>query len=187
MNDASKENANGLCQMLSILRATIDASPDGILVTDRQKRVLHFNGRYPRMWGIRPESPEAEEHGDLQYLYLKHLAAPVPAQERVEEIYAAWLPQSYDVLELMDGRVFERFSQTHSNDGQSIGRIWIFRDITARRQAENAVRESDERLCFMAEVVPQKIFTARPDGSLDYVNQQWKDYAGLPPEQMERS
>jgi len=89
MNDAWEENASGLCQVLSILRATIDASPDGILVSDRQKRVLHFNGRYLRMWGIRPESPEAEEHGDLLNLYLKHLAAPVPVQERVEEIYAA--------------------------------------------------------------------------------------------------
>ena len=37
----------------------------------------------------------------------------------------------------------------------------------------------------MAEVMPQKIFTARPDGTLDYFNHQWKDYTALPPEQME--
>lgn len=37
----------------------------------------------------------------------------------------------------------------------------------------------------MAEAMPQKIFTARADGAVDYFNQQWKDYTGLAFEQMQ--
>ncbi|HET7062319.1 MAG TPA: ATP-binding protein, partial [Nitrosospira sp.] len=181
----SVENASDLYRSLSILRATVEASADGILVTDSQGRVLHFNERYLRLWGMGPEAAEAGEHVDLLNLCYGYLADPQALLQRTAEIYATWPPQSYDVLELADGRVFERSSQTHQSDEQSVGRIWNFRDITARTYAENARRESDERLCFMAEVMPQKIFTARPDGTLDYVNQQWRDYAGLPPKQME--
>ncbi|PLS81597.1 hypothetical protein CYG49_01715 [Candidatus Saccharibacteria bacterium] len=45
----------------------------------------------------------------------------------------------------------------------------------ARRKAE----ESEERLRFMAESMPQKIFTTTPRGRLDYFNPQWMDYTGL--------
>jgi PAS domain S-box-containing protein len=39
-------------------------------------------------------------------------------------------------------------------------------------------------MCFMADAMPQKIFTARADGNFDYFNQQWKDYTGLAPQQL---
>ena len=67
---------------------------------------------------------------------------------------------------------------------QSVGRVWSFRDITAHRRAEEAVRESIDRLRFMANAMPQKICTIRADGEVDYVNQQWTDYTGLPSERM---
>ncbi|MEO8992617.1 MAG: ATP-binding protein, partial [Nitrosospira sp.] len=114
----------------------------------------------------------------------KHLTDPRQFLDKLEEIYSTWPPDSYDLLELTDGRVFERFSRIQHIEERSVGRIWSFRDITARRRAEEALRESTERLRFMAEAMPQKIFTARADGTLDYFNQQWKDYTGLAPEQM---
>jgi PAS domain S-box-containing protein len=61
-------------------------------------------------------------------------------------------------------------------------RVWLttINDVTARRQAEQALREAGERLRFMAESMPQKIFTARPDGAVDYFNQRWVEYTGAP-------
>jgi PAS domain S-box-containing protein len=185
INDTLEEKARQLHRSLSILRATIEATADGILVTDREGQVLHFNERYLHMWAIDREAANARQHKQLLDLCCRYLVSPQQLLDSTEEIYAAWPADSYDLLELIDGRVFERISQIHYSDGQSIGRVWNFRDITARRHAEDAVRESDERLRFMAEVMPQKIFTARPDGVLDYFNQQWRDYSGLAPEQMQ--
>ena len=53
-------------------------------------------------------------------------------------------------------------------------------DITERKQAEVLVAESVERFRCLADALPQKIFTATPDGETDYLNQQWATYTGLP-------
>jgi PAS domain S-box-containing protein len=48
------------------------------------------------------------------------------------------------------------------------------REQTARLQAE----DNEQRLRFMAESMPQKIFTTKPDGTAEYANRQWFEYAG---------
>ncbi len=59
-------------------------------------------------------------------------------------------------------------------------------DITERIEAQAIVRssqahalESAERFRFMAESMPQKIFTAKPNGEFDYFNRQWIEFTGL--------
>ena len=52
------------------------------------------------------------------------------------------------------------------------------------KRAFRAVEEERERFRFMAESMPQKIWTARPDGGIEYMNEQWTEFTGLPVEQM---
>jgi len=55
----------------------------------------------------------------------------------------------------------------------------------ALRDREEALREAEkarERFRFMAESMPQKIFTATPAGEVDYFNQQWTDFTGPSPD-----
>ncbi|MBA3723393.1 MAG: PAS domain S-box protein [Candidatus Levybacteria bacterium] len=52
-------------------------------------------------------------------------------------------------------------------------------DVTNRREIEGSLRESEERLRFMAESMPQKIFTATPKGDVDYFNPRWMEFTGL--------
>ncbi len=71
------------------------------------------------------------------------------------------------------------------------GRVWVVvahENVTARRLAEGALkeakvatalREGAERYSFLADAVPQIIWTGRPDGGLDYYNKAWFDYTGL--------
>ncbi len=180
-----EEKARKLDHSLSILRATIESTADGILVTDQDGIVLRFNELYMEMWPIPSEITNSGSHWQLMKFCCKYLKNPQQFLERTEQIYALWPPDSYDFLELSDGRIFERFSKVQYVENRHIGRVWSFRDITARNRAEEAVKESGERLRFMAESMPHKIFTARPDGAVDYFNQQWRDYTGLSLERME--
>ena len=69
-------------------------------------------------------------------------------------------------------------------DGAIVEWFGAASDITERKEAEEARRASAERFRFLAESMPQKIFTAAPNGDVDYFNQQWMEFTGLTFEQI---
>jgi PAS domain S-box-containing protein len=52
-------------------------------------------------------------------------------------------------------------------------------DIEEQKQAVDELRRSEERFRQLADSMPQIVFTARPDGRVDYLNRRWSEYAGL--------
>ncbi len=52
-------------------------------------------------------------------------------------------------------------------------------EIAERKRVEAALQVSEARFRLMAESMPQKIFTARPNGDVDYFNPQWSEFTGL--------
>ncbi len=52
-------------------------------------------------------------------------------------------------------------------------------DVTAQVTDRRKLQQSEERMRFMAESMPQKIFTAKPNGAIDYFNPQWMEFTGL--------
>jgi len=53
-------------------------------------------------------------------------------------------------------------------------------DVTDRVRAQEALREREERLRFLADTVPPIVWTANPAGDVDYLNARWHEYTGLP-------
>jgi PAS domain S-box-containing protein len=57
-------------------------------------------------------------------------------------------------------------------------------DVTEREAAKKALLATENKFRFMAETLPQLIFTISPEGKLTYLNQRWANYSGLNTEEL---
>lgn len=119
-----------------MLQAIVESMPYGLLVTDKHGHMLCYNQPYMDMWRIPPEVMVNARHQIIFEHYSSQLRDPQQFLHSTEVIYGAWLPESFDILEFLDGRVFERHTRARTLEGLNMVRIWSFRDITERRQAE---------------------------------------------------
>nr|WP_235082880.1 PAS domain S-box protein [Chlorogloeopsis fritschii] len=71
-----------------------------------------------------------------------------------------------------------------NSQGTVEGFVALVSDISDRKRAEAALRQSEARYRYLIEVTPQLVWTADAQGYNDYVNQQMCDYIGLPCEQL---
>ena len=133
--EALEQRTRELAQALVIMRATLDATTDGILVTDEEGKVTDFNDKYIHMWKIPREVLESGTAGDVRELASRNFADPQRFFARIAEI-AATAQESFDVLELKDGRILERYSKVLSVEGRCVGRVWSLRDMTQRHLSE---------------------------------------------------
>jgi len=136
---------------LSLLRATLESTADGILVVDLNGKILSFNQKLADMWEIPPEIFGSGNDQTAINAALEKLMYPDEFVAKVIELYRHPEEASYDVLELKDGRTFERYSQPQRINDIPVGRVWSFRDVTARRQAERQAHELAQEQAARAE------------------------------------
>ena len=80
----------------------------------------------------------------LQHMTEK-VSEPDMFRTRVEHLYTNWQESSHEDIALVDGRTFEQYSVPMMGpNGQYYGRIWYHRDITERKETEEALKQAKE-------------------------------------------
>ena len=142
---SQKEAASELENSLSLLRATLESTEDGLLVVDSFGKIMQYNQKFIDMWRI-PLDILATGEDNMALAYVQNgLISPETFLENVKHLYSEPGATSFDMLEFKDGRFFERYSQPQKINGKSVGRVWSFRDVTKRKQAETDLITAKEK------------------------------------------
>jgi PAS domain S-box-containing protein len=138
-NEDLEQRTRALGQALVKMRATLESTTDAILVTDELK-VTDFNQKYIDMWKVPREILEGGTAHQVRQFKSQNFVNPRGFLARIEEIIAAG-QESFDLLELKDGRILERHSKVLAVEGKNTGRVWSYRDVTERHLAEITSRQ----------------------------------------------
>ncbi len=166
-------------------RGLMEQAPFSIQVLAPDGRTLRVNRAWEQLWGLTLDKladydmlrdPQLEAKGVLPHIRRAFAGEPVavPAIQ-------------YDPNETLPDRT------VHADPGRWVssvayplkdaaGRVRevviVHDDITVRRRAEEAIRESEGRFRHLADAMPQMVWVTRPDRSVEYVNRRWLDYTG---------
>jgi PAS domain S-box-containing protein len=138
---------------LSILNAALESTADAMLVVDRSGRTTSYNQNFTTMWNI-PDpvlhTLDTRAAGDFVSAQLRD---PDAFLARLQEISDRPSRESYDMLELLDGRIIERFSKPQKVGNAIVGRVYSFRDVTDRKRAElEIIRSLEEKEVLLREI-----------------------------------
>jgi PAS domain S-box-containing protein len=136
------ERTEEVVNSLSLVRATLESTTDGILATDRDGRVTSFNEKFVEMWQIPPEVLSMEETQKMAEAVSPQLTDPEQFLSKISLVYAEPEKESFDLIEFKDGKIFERYSKLQRVADKCVGRVWSFRDITERKRSEVELEEN---------------------------------------------
>ncbi len=158
---------------LGILESTIDSSDDGILVinTKENNEISFFNKNLKTIWELdnwwQVGITKSEQLFELLSTKVKN---PTNFLELTDYLYKNSDIELKDTIDLLSGRVIERSSSPYIIDGQIMGRIWYFRDVTNIKR-NNEYREYQVQfLQDLIDAIPFPIFYCNEDTTVLGIN-----------------
>lgn len=146
-----RESELELARSLSLLQAAFEATGEAILAVDATGSVTAHNRAAVELWQLTPEllGPAGDRGARLAHIAAQTLE-PELFVRRAREVFANHEAESVDMVQLRDGRVIERTSRPQRLEGQVIGRVWSYRDVTEKKRTEDALRASEAALRELA-------------------------------------
>ena len=127
-----------------LLRATFEATADGILAINDDDLITNINARFIYMWRIPDSIAEEMDFKKLLEYIVDQLKEPSKFLLKMYNLRKT-SEDAYDMIFFKDGRVFEQYSCPLLHDGRNVGRVWSFKDITEHQHAEQSLRKSEKQ------------------------------------------
>ncbi|MDB5181636.1 MAG: hypothetical protein JWP13_399 [Candidatus Saccharibacteria bacterium] len=173
------EQYNTLIQSEERFRTLFAKSTDAVQLLDEAGHIIYSSDSVKNVLGYDPS--EVLGLRPLDYAHPDDLPEFKRQYARLLKKEGVRIDVEYRVLHKNGSWVWlEATIVNHLQNPVINALVGNFRNITKRKEIERALAESEARLRFMAESMPQKIFTADAKGFINYFNPQWSEYTGIP-------
>ncbi len=156
---------------------------DAVIATDKDGRVQFINRVAHTLTGWSNEEAVGRPAGEVfQLLHIKDgTRLECPTERVLHHGEVTGHPEFATLLTRAGTQipVEDKASPIRDTEGDLIGCVVVFRDVTDRRRAEEMRREVARHYATVAEAIPQMVWTAQADGSLDFFNRRWQEYTGM--------
>ncbi|MDR3371347.1 EAL domain-containing protein [Rhodoferax sp.] len=153
-------------KLVAELRATLESTADGILVTDLNGGIRNYNRHFAELWSV-PEALLLRRDDTAIYAHLANQVSDAQHfRQRLQEMVDNPLLETSDMLVLTSGRVLERVTRPQYSRGQPTGRVASFRDITQSLAAQSQLKLAAK----VFESSLESIFITSPDFFILAVN-----------------
>ncbi|HKI37557.1 MAG TPA: PAS domain S-box protein [Gemmataceae bacterium] len=163
-------------------RAAFDQAAVGMAQVGLDGRWLRVNRKLCEIVGYTPEELQALTIRDITHpedlpvgleVTRRQLAGEIGAQTREKRYLRkdgspVWVNLTVSVV------------RGESGAGDPLYFMAVIEEITARRAVGQALRDTEARFHQLADAMPQIVWTARPNGHVDYYNQRWYEFTGFP-------
>ena len=166
------------------LRVTLHSIGDGVIVTDADGNVSTLNPIAQQLTGWTLDEAIGRSLLEVFQIINESTRQTVenPASRSLKEGVIVGLA-NHTLLIAKDGKerpIDDSAAPIRNGEGNVVGSVLVFRDISDRKASEMAIMESESRFRQLADAMPQIIWTAGSDGNIDYMNRQWRNFTGLP-------
>lgn len=163
-------------------RQIIESARDLIVSFDIQGNVTSANSSLQEILGWPPQEIVGQH-----YSVITTPASIVIIEERQRRfIVGENPPQTYEIDAFhKDGHIVTLEGRTRlirNTQGEPIGLMGIYRDITERKHIEEQLRESEARFRSLCDASPIGVFLVNAQGECEYTNARWQQIYGLAPE-----
>ena len=163
----------------TLLSAVLDAAADGIIVISVLGRVLTYNDRFVEIWQVPRVTLMTRDERQVLAALVKSLSEPADFVQHVDDMMADQDGRALGIARLLDGRIIEHETRPVKVMDRLVGRVWTFRDITARVRAFEMLHESEERFRIFADSAAYGI-VMHQDGDVVYANESAGRELGYP-------
>jgi diguanylate cyclase (GGDEF)-like protein len=124
---------------LAEMRATLESTGDAILVLDQEGKVRNFNRRFTELWNVPAALQDNPDEAKLLALMAQATQDAAVYAAGLQAILQSPDDASNDIVLLRSGRILERVSQPLFSRSRPRGRVFSFRDLTERLEAQKRI------------------------------------------------